>query len=359
MKQLTCEMCGSTELLKKDGIFVCQTCGTKYSVEEAKKMMIEGTVEVSGTVKIDDSGNVEKLYSNIVNLRELGEINRALELAEQFVSTFPLDYRGWWILLECQTNNFSIVFPSMGFDFVKCFTNAVKCCTEKDIIATFKVRYDEWYKKRYDALCDIKLKFNNKNRFFYDDILLTEPFYLDGIENAKKCNEKNGVYKALGMPNESLECYVWEGLEKITLYAREILFINGKTAIMKYTGKYVKIRPAYFENIINKNIDKYISMLNEKSTKKNKGGCYVATAVYGSYDCPQVWTLRRYRDNTLAGTWYGRAFIHTYYAISPTLVKWFDHTKWFEKILRRKLDKMVLKLQNDGVESTPYEDRNW
>ena len=44
------------------------------------------------------------------------------------------------------------------------------------------------------------------------------------------------------------------------------------------------------------------------------GGCYVATAVYGSYDCPQVWTLRRYRDFALAETWHGRAFIHLYYA---------------------------------------------
>lgn len=44
MKQLTCEMCGSTDLTKQDGVFVCQTCGTKYSVEEAKKMMVEGTV---------------------------------------------------------------------------------------------------------------------------------------------------------------------------------------------------------------------------------------------------------------------------------------------------------------------------
>ena len=52
-------------------------------------------------------------------------------------------------------------------------------------------------------------------------------------------------------------------------------------------------------------------------------GCYVATAVYGSYDCPQVWTLRRFRDYTLAETWYGRAFIRAYYAVSPTLVKWF------------------------------------
>ena len=41
MKQLTCEMCGSTDLMKQDGVFVCQSCGTKYSVEEAKKMMVD------------------------------------------------------------------------------------------------------------------------------------------------------------------------------------------------------------------------------------------------------------------------------------------------------------------------------
>ena len=35
MKQLTCEMCGSTDLIKQEGVFVCQTCGTKYSVEES------------------------------------------------------------------------------------------------------------------------------------------------------------------------------------------------------------------------------------------------------------------------------------------------------------------------------------
>jgi hypothetical protein len=89
------------------------------------------------------------------------------------------------------------------------------------------------------------------------------------------------------------------------------------------------------------------------------GGCYVATVVYGSYDCPQVWTLRRYRDNVLAETWYGRAFIKTYYAISPTLVKWFGKTEWFKNLWRGKLDSMVEKLQKEGMEDTPYEDRNW
>lgn len=89
------------------------------------------------------------------------------------------------------------------------------------------------------------------------------------------------------------------------------------------------------------------------------GGCYVATAVYGSYDCPQVWTLRRFRDNTLAATWYGRTFIRVYYAISPTLVKWFGNTAWFRNFWKGKLDKMVANLNANGVEDTPYNDRVW
>ena len=63
MKQLKCEMCGGTNLVKTDGVFVCQNCGTKYSIEEARKMMIEGTVDVSGsTVKVDTSSELDNLY---------------------------------------------------------------------------------------------------------------------------------------------------------------------------------------------------------------------------------------------------------------------------------------------------------
>ena len=64
MKQLTCEMCGSTDLMKDGGVFVCQTCGCKYSVEEARKMMVEGTVDVRGTVQVDNSAFVQKYLEN-------------------------------------------------------------------------------------------------------------------------------------------------------------------------------------------------------------------------------------------------------------------------------------------------------
>lgn len=63
MKQLTCELCGSTNVMKQDGLFVCQHCGTKYSIEEAKKMLAEGTADVSAsTVKADTSAELSNLY---------------------------------------------------------------------------------------------------------------------------------------------------------------------------------------------------------------------------------------------------------------------------------------------------------
>lgn len=92
------------------------------------------------------------------------------------------------------------------------------------------------------------------------------------------------------------------------------------------------------------------------TVNQSKQGCYIATCVYGSYDCPEVWTLRRFRDETLRSSWYGRFFIRTYYAISPTLVKLFGKTTWFKKIWKGTLDKAVTKLQNRGIESTAYND---
>lgn len=95
----------------------------------------------------------------------------------------------------------------------------------------------------------------------------------------------------------------------------------------------------------------------EHISNPSSGPCYIATVVYGTYDCPEVWTLRRFRDYTLAETWYGRAFIRTYYAVSPTLVKWVGNTAIFKRICLALLDGLVRKLQVNGVESTPYKDR--
>lgn len=100
------------------------------------------------------------------------------------------------------------------------------------------------------------------------------------------------------------------------------------------------------------------SVPNQTNTGSSSGGgCYIATSVYGSYDCPEVWTLRRYRDEQLLSSVAGRLFVKIYYAVSPTLVKWFGKTKWFNHFWKNKLDVMVEHLKEEGYDDTPYYDR--
>ncbi len=104
----------------------------------------------------------------------------------------------------------------------------------------------------------------------------------------------------------------------------------------------------------------YIRLCREyDGESESKSGCYVATAVYGSYDCPEVWTLRRFRDYSLAKNWFGRLFIALYYLFSPTVVKCFGHANWFNKLWRPRLDRFVTKLNNRGYANTPYKDKAW
>ena len=92
MKQLTCEMCGSTDLMKQEGVFVCQSCGCKYSVEEAKKMMIEGIVDVQGTVRVDASDKVKNLY---IMARRAKDDNNA-ELASKYYEMITFENPNDW-----------------------------------------------------------------------------------------------------------------------------------------------------------------------------------------------------------------------------------------------------------------------
>lgn len=93
-----------------------------------------------------------------------------------------------------------------------------------------------------------------------------------------------------------------------------------------------------------------------KKINYKKQGCYIATCVYGSYDCAPVWTLRRFRDESLAQSVLGRGFIRLYYAISPTAVKWFGKAKIFSGIVKPILDCVVSRLNRAGFADTPYKD---
>ncbi|MBQ7903499.1 MAG: DUF2726 domain-containing protein [Oscillospiraceae bacterium] len=106
------------------------------------------------------------------------------------------------------------------------------------------------------------------------------------------------------------------------------------------------------DNIQVVDIDYYIAQRNTPQ----KTGCYIATCVYGSYDCSNVWVLRRFRDNSLNKTLAGRLFIKMYYAISPIVVKYLGNSYIFRSICKSPLDMLVKYLKSKGFKDTPYTD---
>ena len=110
MKQLTCEMCGSTDLMKQDGVFVCQTCGTKYSVEEAKKMMVEGTVDVTGsTVKVDTSDELANLYQLAHRAKIENNIENAAKYYDMILIKDPTSWEAAFYSVYYQALNCKII----------------------------------------------------------------------------------------------------------------------------------------------------------------------------------------------------------------------------------------------------------
>jgi len=79
--------------------------------------------------------------------------------------------------------------------------------------------------------------------------------------------------------------------------------------------------------------------------------CYIATAVYGSYDAHEVRILRRFRDEVLSRTMPGRAFIRTYYAVSPPFARRLENAGRVNRLVRRVLDRIVNRLNTGSRNS--------
>lgn len=409
MKQLTCEMCGGTDLIKQDGVFVCQNCGMKYSVEEAKRMMIEGTVDVQGTVKVDNSAFVQKYLANARRAKQKedwAETEKYYNMVEQndptnieaiFYSTFA---RVKSALLEAETSDkrqsiFNVLIKSVSIiddnydsaneehqKLLFEIMDDIKGLKEGNIVPTTHLQ-EYVTKNGYGSIVDRSQIVESEPLYVtYEMIDQVFEAYMDSLANIIVEYSPEPIKKLLveNVGNLDLDSEVWtkvagyidgyrtpddscaEIVKQVKIVGQPTnLDINAQIDELAET-----ICPFYMKDGVLRNGIRF-KVRNElrklypycDALKEVNGGCYVATAVYGSYDCPQVWTLRRYRDYILAETWYGRAFIRTYYAISPTLVKWFGHTEWFKKMWKGKLDRMVANLKTDGVEDTPYEDKVW
>lgn len=86
MKRMQCEVCGSTSIKKVgDTVFECQSCGTQYSKEEVQKLL----VEITGTVKIDHTEDIENTLKRAEQFEQEGDIHKAEQYYEKVLDMEP------------------------------------------------------------------------------------------------------------------------------------------------------------------------------------------------------------------------------------------------------------------------------
>ena len=81
---------------------------------------------------------------------------------------------------------------------------------------------------------------------------------------------------------------------------------------------------------------------------RNRGsGCFIATAVYGGYDMPQVRLLRAFRDQRLTSE-LGQRIVGFYYRISPPIARWLGPRPRASGLVRIVLDGIVWFIKATG-----------
>lgn len=80
-----------------------------------------------------------------------------------------------------------------------------------------------------------------------------------------------------------------------------------------------------------------------KTTKSVRGPCFLASAVFEAEPYSwELYVLRRYRDEVLKTTSWGRKFVFYYYRYSPALAGHIRSSQWKKKLLRPIFKKIAV-----------------
>ena len=363
-----CPSCGADIQLDDSREFgFCNYCGAKVVQDKV-------VVEHRGTVKVDETEKLDNLFVLARRARDSGDDAEAASYYRQILQKQPGDWEAFFYANLVENASFTNaqagdVATKLGRTMPAAYDMAIANCDPDEGLK----RIQTMTKKIADRFAGIASTGATLLRKYEGGNILTPAGKVQSdLYNKLRPTAVNTVAScvvAFDPIEKKLEEIIRgendidkETCKKSLLYLRRIRYGIADMQFEPSVGikeRLIKAELIHAYAMKIQELDPSFAVPSVESKQNKSGGCYVATCVYGSYDCPQVWTLRRYRDDTLASSWYGRAFIRTYYAVSPTLVAWFGHTDWFKKLWRGKLDRMVKSLRESGVADTPYEDKTW
>ena len=239
MKALQCEMCGSQDLVKDGGVFVCQSCGTKYTAEEAKKMMVEGTVDVKGTVKVDTSDELKNLYEIARRAKNSNNSDNAVKYYDMILVKDP---NSW------EANFYTTYYQVMNCKIAEIASAANKMANcEESVLQLIKKGVDD--NEQSKIFQEIYVKLHHIANMLYSSAIQTH-------------NERDASYKAKYEP----EVY------NRTMASINILYTYGSQLEKLFEGKFSLIAVKAWKDAISmhKDIVRYSKKIsNDEKTIKS------------------------------------------------------------------------------------------
>lgn len=179
----------------------------------------------------------------------------------------------------------------------------------------------------------VKNQFGLEKKLHYLQEKLKLLEYLDGVKPPSLCLSIAFYYKDVGDRPHTLE---WlKNAAEADIYTDvdgESLFYQMAERTKQSGKKGVK------------EMSTPSSTSSKSPQKESSGGCFIATATYGSPLAPEVITFRQFRDETLLPSKLGSAFVRFYYFVSPVVANVIANHKFLQAITRRIFLEPILRL---------------
>lgn len=367
------------EIEASDFNVVCKYCGVPFMPKEGIENYNKHISILAQSINIDTIDVNAESVSNYATLGLAALKDKNHEkcgfYADDILKRNPYSPEGLLLKAFFVSNNYS---KEDGIRYyLQAYENAKDNKLITVIIDTMRDEFEDYADENFIYLLQEIIKYDSE---------VMKSFYLEALNYVSSSFQGNPLIEKLNIDFDTLFTYL-EISPRICFSQYGIDFYFEMNCLFFVKGKCI-YRVVKLDNI-SKEIEKFFNKKDSKKITYNfyvgsriidlkideaiedlekllndnsftivpiKGGCYIATCVYGSYNAPEVWALRRYRDQCLAKNIFGRLFIKIYYAISPTIVKIFKNNQLFHRFNKKILDAKVKKLISNGISDLPYRD---
>lgn len=349
--------------------------------------------------------NISAQYDEMMKYIELANMalqvnngEEALSYANRAIEIMPTSPYAWYIKMEA-VNATATLGDLKVVEVLNYGQKVVELELKEATRLKIQIQELRDLDREYEAVSseeDLEIWTNEVYAFFLDKILRDLQFCIDNLRKTDDVKKRYELYQSIHSSDASNKA-LKEDLVFNTILGQVNVLLQLRTQIpeelvasdshITQLVKEIAEKWIDYTNAVNNRLHIYGTHLNDVAVKQYRiileqikqglprgdeapigedkisnppapttGPCYIATAVYGSYDSPEVWTLRRYRDYLLRQHLWGRFFVSSYYAFSPTLVRLFGNSRWFKILWKASLDKVVLHLQKKGYSQAPYQD---